>query len=128
MTVGRVDYSLARRSVLRAIASGRTSRYEACDAHPDLLRAARYCGEPLHEACPICSADGLVTVSYVFSDEFSKRENGKVWTADVGPLMKLDEARLYTVEVCPGCSWNHLRSQLTLGKGDGALRGRRASK
>ncbi|MGH7857876.1 MAG: DUF5318 family protein, partial [Candidatus Binatia bacterium] len=32
----QVDYSLARRAVLRSYHSGRVSRFEICDAHPDL--------------------------------------------------------------------------------------------
>ncbi|MCI0346536.1 MAG: DUF5318 domain-containing protein, partial [Chloroflexi bacterium] len=47
-----------------------------------------------------------------------KNINGRVWDqSDVGPLLALNEARLYTVEVCLQCSWNHLRSQLMFSKG-----------
>ncbi len=123
-----VDYSLARKALLRAVQAGHVSRAEVCDAHPDLLRAANYCGEQTEQACPVCSTGRLVLVSYVFSDELSKRENGRVWPRDdLAPLLKLREVRLYTVEVCTDCSWNHLRSQLGLGREDGG-RGREASK
>ena len=126
---GHVDYSLARRATLRAYQSGRLSRLEICDAHPDLLRAARFAGERTSIGCPICDRGPVLLVKYVFSDDLSKRENGRVWTTDdVGPLLKLREARLYTVEVCPDCSWNHLRAQLTLSNGRARQRrGRRAS-
>jgi hypothetical protein len=126
-----VDYSLARRAVLIAYRSGQVSRLEICDAHPDLLRAARSAGELTTTACPVCDSEQLVLVSYAFSDEFSKRENGAVWQrGDLASLLKFREVRLYTVEVCPSCSWNHLRSQVTLGHGRArrsARRGRRAS-
>ncbi len=126
-----VDYSLARRAVLLAYRSGQVSRLEICDAHPDLLRAARSMGEATDVHCPVCDSGDLALVSYVFSDELSKRENGATWPrGDVAPLLKFREARLYTVEVCPDCSWNHLRSQVTLGHGRTrrtARRGRRAS-
>jgi hypothetical protein len=126
-----VDYSLARRSILLAYRSGQVSRLELCDAHPDLLRAARSGGEPANAECPICESDQLALVSYVFSDELPKRENGQVWSGDdLDPLLKFREARLYTVEVCPDCSWNHLRTQTTFGHGRTrrpARRGRRAS-
>ncbi|MGH2758253.1 MAG: DUF5318 family protein [Actinomycetota bacterium] len=124
-----VDYSLARRSVLVAFRSGRVSRLDICDAHPDLIRAARSMGEATTLQCPICDTGSLVLVSYVFSDELPKRENGRTWPRDdLAPLLKLGEVRLYTVEVCPGCSWNHLRSQLTMGRGRRrARRGSRAS-
>jgi hypothetical protein len=130
MPASIVDYSLARRAVLREYHSGRLSRFDICDAHPDLLRAARYCGEVTGSACPICDGGPLALVSYVFSDELPSNENGKVWPhRDVGPLMKLCDARLYTVEVCPDCSWNHLRSQSALGSGRrrSARKPRRAS-
>ena len=70
----------------------------------------------------------MVCVRYVFSDELSKRDNGMVWSnPDLRPLAKFREARLYTVEVCPDCSWNHLRSQVTLGHG-GRSRSKRGSR
>lgn len=115
---GRVDYSLARRATLRAYSAGRVSRFDICDAHPDLLRAARFCGTPTPDPCPICERGPLVLVAYAFSDEFPQRENGRVWAEpDIRPLLKLREARLYTVEVCQECSWNHLRSQIMFAKG-----------
>ena len=128
----RVDYSLARKAVLRAFHGGRLSRYDICDAHPDLIRAANYCGESTGDACPICERGPVVLVSYVFSDELPKTENGKVWDRkNLNPLLAFREARLYTVEVCPDCSWNHVRSQVVVGNGRSARRapkrGRRAT-
>jgi len=128
----RVDYSLAKKSVLRAYQAGRASRFDICDAHPDLLRAANYCGEPTSEMCPICEKAPVVLVSYVFSDEFGKQDNGRTWDRkNIAPLLKMREARLYTVEVCPDCSWNHVRSQVVVGHGRTGKatpkRGRRAS-
>ena len=125
---GHVDYALARKATLRALAAGRISRFDVCDAHPDLLRAARFCDDRTTDPCPVCDLGPLLLVKYVFSDELPKRENGQVWTRpDVNPLLKLGEARLYTVEVCPDCTWNHLRSQLMLSGGRPVRRGRRAS-
>ena len=124
----RVDYSLARRAVLRDYHSGQISRFEICDAHPDLLRAARYSGEKTSSSCPVCDGGPIVLVSYAFSDTFPKHENGKVWPRnDLGPLLKLRDARLYTVEVCPDCSWNHLLSQAAFGGRSRSRRPRRAS-
>src|SRR5688572_22675876 len=74
-----VDYSLARRATLRAYKAGRLSRFDLCDAHPDLLRAARFAGERTSSACPVCDRGPLVFVRYVFSDDLSKNENGRVW-------------------------------------------------
>jgi hypothetical protein len=115
---GRVDYSLARKATLLAFREGRVSRFDICDAHPDLLRAARFCGTQTPDACPVCDRAGLVLVSYVFSDEFGKNDNGRVWDQpDIGPLLQMHEVRLYTVEVCAGCSWNYLRSQVMFSNG-----------
>lgn len=116
---GAVDYTLAKRAVLRDLRAGRVSRRDVCDAHPDLLRAARYAGEATQLACPVCETGRLLLVSYAFSDEL-KRENGRVWPRDdLGPLLEFREARLYTVEVCTECQWNHLRSAVAVGRGSG---------
>ena len=128
----RVDYSLARKAVLLAFHGGRLSRFDICDAHPDLIRAANYSGEATGEACPVCEKGPVLLVSYVFSEELSKQENGKVWDrTNLAPLLKFREARLYTVEVCTDCSWNHVRSQVVVGHGRSSRRapkrGRRAS-
>jgi len=125
---GTVDYSLARRAVLRDLQRGIVCRRDVCDAHPDLIRAANYSGEHTPDACPVCAGGELRLVSYVFSDEFSKRENGKVWRpGNLTPLLEFREVRLYTVEVCVECSWNHLRSQVAVGHGGARRRGREAS-
>lgn len=121
-----VDYALARRAVLREFRAGRVSRAEICDAHPDLLRAARYSGEVTPGSCPVCGHGEMRLVSYAFSEDL-KRENGRVWPRnDLAPLLKFREARLFTVEVCVDCSWNHLRTQLAFSR-SGARRGREAS-
>lgn len=126
---GTVDYGLARRAVIRGYRCGRISRAEICDAHPDLLRAANYCGEASSGPCPICSDGDLRLVSYAFSEEFPKRDrqNGRVWDRDdIGSLTQMRAARLFTVEVCVDCSWNHLRSQTAFG-GAAEEQGREAS-
>ena len=41
-----VDYGLARRATLADLFSGGLTVDDACDAHPYLLRAAKYHGEP----------------------------------------------------------------------------------
>jgi hypothetical protein len=42
------------------------AQHEVCDAHPELVRAAREVGQPTSEDCPICQDHTLVLVSYVF--------------------------------------------------------------
>src|SRR3954466_6174113 len=57
--LGIVDYTLAKRALLREFRGGLLSRFEICDAHPELLRAARYMGEPSSRTCPVCDRDEL---------------------------------------------------------------------
>ncbi|MGH9022568.1 MAG: DUF5318 family protein [Acidimicrobiia bacterium] len=114
----QVDYRLARRAVLRSFRSGRLSRGEVCDAHPELLRAARNVGEECEVDCPICSQAKLRLVSYVFSEAL-KTGNGRcvVGSSELARLMReVDEFVCYIVEVCPDCSWNHLARSEVLGR------------
>src|SRR5437588_2330405 len=63
---GEVDYRLARNMVVSEFKRGRLSRLDVCDAHPELLRAARNCGAATGEDCPICEDAEVVHVSFVF--------------------------------------------------------------
>jgi hypothetical protein len=105
-----VDYTLAKRALLRDFRQGILSRFDLCDAHPELLRAARYVGEPSSRPCPICDRDELRLLAYVYADDL-KANNGRVWELDKALTIAADHrgARCYVVEVCTGCSWNHLR-------------------
>ena len=107
--LGVVDYTLAKRAVLRDFRRGLLSRLDICDAHPELMRAARYIGEEIPQGCPVCDQRHLRVLAYVFADEL-KRNNGRVWTVDQGAALaaKCRDAKCYVVEVCTGCSWNHL--------------------
>ena len=62
----RVEYRLMRNAVVRDVQKGRLGREDVCDAHPELLRAARNVGKPLGERCPICEDADTVEVTYVF--------------------------------------------------------------
>lgn len=104
------DYALARRAVLRELRRGVRSRTDVCDAHPELVRAARNVGERAHAACPVCGSRQLFFVSYVYGDAL-KAANGRCLSYP-GELDKLraqhDEFDRYVVEVCTDCRWNHL--------------------
>jgi len=114
-----VDYALARRAVLTALASGRTSTRDACDAGIYLRRAARYHGEPTGTDCPVCHVDQVVHVTYTYGDCFRADVNGRARaTRDLPALAREhDEFRVYVVEVCPACGWNHLVTSYVLGTG-----------
>src|ERR1700735_4365810 len=64
-----VDYGLSRRATLTSVYAGRTTVTDVCDAHPYLLRAAKFHGEPTEDRCPICRTTKLTHVTYVYGDE-----------------------------------------------------------
>jgi hypothetical protein len=112
-----IDYSLQKRAVLRDVYSGRVGTYEVCDASPYLKSAARFHGEPTDERCPICRRENLTHVHYIYGDEL-KQSAGQARTLAELPVlaMTLREFQVYVVEVCAGCSWNHLVEQFLLGR------------
>ena len=61
-----VDYGLARRAALTDLFAGRASTMDVCDAHPYLLRAAKYHGEPTVTPCPVCKKGPLIHVTYTY--------------------------------------------------------------
>ncbi len=123
-----IDYSLARRALLTDLLRGRVTVQDACDAHPYLLRAARYHGEPAGTPCPVCAKTELVHVLYTYGDCFRGQANGRARSSAELPELarKLAEFTVYVVEVCPSCRWNHLVTSYVLGHGERAERPRRA--
>jgi hypothetical protein len=106
---GSVDYTLAKRALLREFRTGLLSRLDVCDAHPELLRAAKYVGRRTNRACPICKKEELRLLAYVYADDL-RTDNGRVW--ELSEALNVAAAHrggaCYVVEVCTGCSWNHL--------------------
>jgi hypothetical protein len=113
-----IDYSLARRAVLTALRAGGTTIDDVCDADPYLLRAARHHGEPTQRDCPICEAVKLTHVTYTFGDELGQY-SGRIKARRELEMMAREhgEFRVYVVEVCQGCGWNHLAVSYVLGDG-----------
>jgi hypothetical protein len=105
-----VDYTLAKRALLREVRAGLRSITDVCDAHPELMRAARHVGEPSRHGCPVCHDDTLRLLAYVFADDLRSEQNGRVWPLETGLRMAAAHrgAACYVVEVCVGCSWNHI--------------------
>ena len=106
-----VDYGLARRATIASVFSGRTTVTDVCDAHPYLLRAAKFHGEPTDMACPFCRKVKLTHVTYVYGDELGRYE-GRVKQGPELDEMAAEyaEFQVYVVEVCQSCAWNHLAS------------------
>ena len=113
---GAIDYRLMRRSVISEFQKGRLAQHEVCDAHPELVRAARNVGAPREDECPICEGDNLRSVSYVFGSRLPA--HGRCITSG-RELLKLSQRptvlTCYVVEVCPDCSWNHLTRMFPVG-------------
>jgi hypothetical protein len=112
----QVDYRLARNAVLSEFRKKRLSRHDVCDAHPELIRAARNVGAARDDECPICEGDNLRSVSYVFGSRLPP--HGRCITSG-RELLKLSQRptalTCYVVEVCPDCSWNHLTRMFPVG-------------
>jgi hypothetical protein len=113
-----IDYALARRATLEALNAGSASTTDVCDAHPYLLRAARFHGEPTTRRCPVCRREPLTEVTYVYGDELGQY-SGRVKSSREIELMarSAGEVTVYVVEVCRGCEWNHLTTSYVIGDG-----------
>ena len=121
-----IDYSLARRALLSELYSGRASTLDVCDAHPYLLRAAKYHGAPTDACCPVCRREPLTHVHYAFSDEM-RDSSGQARGVEEIPRLESEyaEVTVYVVEVCRNCSWNHLTTSFVIGRAGISARPRR---
>jgi hypothetical protein len=110
-----VEFRLARNAVVADYRAKRVTREDVCDAHPELLRAAK-AGQLTNEECPICEDDDLVHVTYAFGPRLPARGRCVDSLAEMRRLDRSgDELSCYVVEVCPTCSWNHLVRRVPLG-------------
>jgi hypothetical protein len=107
--VGTVDHRLARRHLINEYHRGRLRRDQVCDAHPELMRAARQLGTPTTTACPICAEDHLVLVTYVFGPRLPKHGRCVTTRAELERFKRSREHfTAYLVEACRSCAWHHL--------------------
>jgi Family of unknown function (DUF5318) len=123
-----VDYGLVRRATLASVFAGHTTVTDVCDAHPYLLRAAKFHGEPTQTGCPICRKSKLTHVTYVYGDELGQYAGRVKQERELAEMAaEYGEFRVYVVEVCQSCGWNHLATSYVLGTGEPPVRrGRRA--
>jgi hypothetical protein len=106
---GAVEYKLARNAVVKEFQKGRLSKLDVCDAHPELIRAARNIGTRLEETCPICDDELLVNVTYVFGPRLPPSGRCPASEKELRQLCtRQGEVTCFVVEVCPECRWNHL--------------------
>ncbi len=107
--VGVVDHQLARRALINEFKRGRINRETVCDAHPELIRAAKNLGEPSKTVCPICEQVNVVLVTYVFGHGLPKHGKCVIDRKDIEKLQRTGhEYAAYVVEACPECRWHHL--------------------
>lgn len=116
---GEVDHRLARRALVNQVKKGRVSRDSVCDAHPELIRAARNLGEPTSTVCPICEREKVVLVTYVFGHGLPKHGKCVTDRKDIEKLQRTPhDYAAYVVEACVSCRWHHLLRVLpVLGRG-----------
>lgn len=106
---GIVDHRLARRMLINQVRLGRVSRTEVCDAHPELIRAARNVGTPTSAECPICEESKLSIVTYVFGHGLPASGRCVTTAKEMRQLRRrAGEQTAYVVEACPECRWHHL--------------------
>ena len=122
-TPGVVDHRLSRRHLINEFKRGRLRQDQVCDAHPELIRAARNLGSPASIACPICGDEELRLVTYVFGARLPS--HGRC-ISNAEELRKLnarpDELTAYVVEACVGCKWHHLLRVLPVGRSAAKVR------
>lgn len=127
---GFIDYRMAKRALVREVTRGSVSVEDVCDAHPELLRAARHVGVATRRTCPICrladdraevpldEADTLRQVTYVFGDDLKRMSGHVVWNRqELDDLARSHGSfTAYVVECCLVCGWNHLVESFLLGR------------
>ena len=114
-----VDYRLAREATLAAWRSGELALHEVCDAQRELHRNAEFCGSPTARACPVCSAEHLVEVTYAFGSRLPKHGRCVTTAKELSRLrQRVTAATGFVVEVCTTCGWNHLLRRFALGGHD----------
>jgi hypothetical protein len=112
----QVEYRIVRNGVVREVDRGKLLKTDVCDAHPELLRAARNVGRATKEVCPICDDGRLVTVTFVFGAKLPPGGRCPGTAAELKALTRREEPVLcYEVEVCPACAWHHLMRKYPAG-------------
>ncbi|MGB9377689.1 MAG: DUF5318 family protein [Mycobacteriales bacterium] len=111
-----IDYALQRRALLLELYSGRVSAIEVCDATPYLLRAAKFHGERIGRPCPVCRHEQMWRVNYIYGDELKAAAGQAKTERELDRMAQhYSEFRVYAIEVCRDCGWNHLTQSYVLG-------------
>ncbi len=112
----QIDHRLARRALIAEYRKGRLRQDQVCDAHPELIRAAKNVGAATELPCPICEEHALKLVTYVFGPRLPPQGRCVSTASELSVLnRRRDELTAYVVEACTSCHWHHLRKVLPLG-------------
>jgi hypothetical protein len=123
-----VDYSMQRRSALRSVL--RSGLHEdVCDADPMLLRTAKWHGEASELSCPVCRRHKMTHLTYTFGAEMGETSGRVRASKELQELAQQYGAfRVYIVELCESCHWNHLVVSYVLGDGNPRVGGKLAQR
>lgn len=124
-----VDYSLQRRGALGKLVLTATGASDNLDPHPDLLRAAKYHGQPMDEKCPWCHGSNMVLLRYTWGDELGDYTGRQHSSAEIAEMaVEHGHFRVDEVEVCKDCHWHFRLRSYVLGDGTPrpALRARKS--
>ena len=100
---GQIDHRLARQHLINEYRRGRLSQDQVCDAHPELIRAAKNVGTETSTPCPICEEDSLRLVTYVFGPRLPAHGKCVTTAKELRALdRRNDELSAYVVEACVG--------------------------
>jgi hypothetical protein len=114
-----VDYTLERRRALGKLVLTATGASENLDPHPDLLRAAKYHGQPIPDTCPWCRTTGtMVLLRYTWGDELGDYTGRQHSEAEIREMASSHgQFRVDEVEVCRSCHWHFRLRSYVLGDG-----------
>lgn len=102
--------------LISQVKKGRVPLDQVCDAHPELIRAARNVGTQTATRCPICEACDLKLVTYVFGPRLSAQGRCVSTAAEMRQLNdRPEDLSAYVVEACIECRWNHLLRVIPVG-------------
>ena len=113
-----VDFALKKRATLSALFRGLNTTSDACDADPYLKRAAKFHGMPTDRKCPVCKGLKMKELCYTFGDQLGQYSGRLKSIEELNEMQsEFGEFRVYVVEVCLECGWNHLSTSYLLGDG-----------
>jgi hypothetical protein len=114
-----IDYGLQRRAALTQVARGRMYREEICDADPNLRKTSRWHGIVTNRFCAVCKIEKLREISYVFSKELGPFSGRIKKPQEITEMASnFGQIRVFVVEICELCGWNHLHSSYVVGDGN----------